>query len=293
MVLVVSSAVALQLIGITPASAVTGIKKITVASPTDSQSPKTATAFCPTGKRVIGGGGWVFAVNAADGNKVALTGLQPIHPIVAGLDDRYEATGAETGAGIVTNWSLQVYAICADASGLPGYEIRYAATQPSSNSVQAAQAVCLGGTRVLGTGGKIATASNQNPAGQVVLQVARASATGDIARVQAHEDADGYNGTWFVQSYAVCVNPPSGYEVVQAASPQTASESEKLAYADCPGTKRVHGAGAAIANTAPGNVSLQVIYPFEDLKTVEAFAVENTATSADWDFIVAQAICAY
>jgi hypothetical protein len=89
------------------------------------------------------------------------------------------------------------------------------------------------------------------------------------------------------------VNPPPGYELVYGQSEQRASESEKSATAVCPGSKVVHGAGAAITNVAPGSVSLRVVYPSYDPKRVVAVAVENTPTSQNWDFIVAQAICAF
>jgi len=121
--------------------------------------------------------------------------------------------------------------------------------------------------------------------------VARASGTGDIARAQAHEDADGFTGNWSVVSYAVCVQPPAGYEVVYASSDERLSETNKVATALCPGTKRVHGAGGAITKVAPGNVSLQAVVPIGE--RVQAIAVENTPTDESWDFIVAQAICAY
>jgi hypothetical protein len=282
--------VAAQLVGATPASAVTGLHKVTgPLSPIDSQSPKTVRAFCPPGEDVIGGGGQVFAVSAVDSAKVTLTQLQPVQRGGSRLA-QYVVTGAETTPGITGNWWVQAYALCVPASSLSGYQIVPEVTDPSSKPVQATAAVCPGGKVVIGTGGRIIQARDT---GQVVLQVARASGPGDIARVQAHEDADGYAGIWRVVSYAICVNPLPGYRVVFRESPERASESIKSAVAECPGDTRVHGAGAAITNTAPGNVSLQVVYPFNDLKRVRALAVENTPTNQNWDFIVAAAICAF
>ena len=52
------------------------------------------------------------------------------------------------------------------------------------------------------------------------------------------------------------------------------------------------GSGAAISNVAPGNATLQRIYPYNALDQVQAKAVENVPTDQSWDFIVAQAICA-
>lgn len=281
----VAAQVLVQVAGATPASAVTGLVKTSSLSATDSQPSKTATAYCPVGKRVTGGGGWVFALAAADSAKVTLTQLRPVHP--ASGQDSYVVTGWETTTTMTGNWWLEAYAICADAGALSGYQIVAASSTSSSLSRQAAAAVCPTGKRALGSGARIG-----NPGGEVGLQVARASGTGDITRGEAHEDANGYAGTWWVSAYAICVYPPAGYEVVYGSSAQQLSESEKIAFAVCPTGKRVHGAGAAISNLAPGGVSLQVIYPFNALNQVEAFAVENTPTSQNWDFIVAQAICA-
>lgn len=285
--------VAVQLAGAVPASAVTGLHKVqSPVSAYDSQSPKTVTAFCPLGERVIGGGASVLSDNAVVGKKLTLTQLRPVGSVI-NEKDRYVVTMAETTPGTTGNWAVGAQAICAPASSLSGYQIVPAATLASSESVQATAAVCPAGKVVIGTGGRINNGIDNGGFARVVLQVARASGPGDIARVQAHEGASGYSGSWNVTSYAVCVNPPPGYQVVFGESPERLSESEKLAFAICPGNKRVHGAGAAITNIAPGNVSLQNVDTTSLLKEVKASAVENTPTSQNWDFIVAQAICAF
>jgi hypothetical protein len=287
-IVVAAALVTVQLAAAAPASAVAGIQRVLSTDQViDSQATKSAHAYCPETKHVIGGGGWVAELGAAPTRRVTLTQLQPIR-LLDGIRDGYVATGAETFPGITGDWYVVAYALCANKNALSQWDIVPTQTFFSSESVQTAAAVCPAGTRVLGTGGKIV-----NPGGQVALQVARASASGDIARVQAHEDADGYSGDWSVVSYAVCVTPPPGYQVVYGQSGQIASEPEKDAFAVCPGSKVVHGAGGAITNVAPGNVSLRVVYPSYDPKRVDVLAVENTPTNQNWDFIVAQAICAY
>jgi hypothetical protein len=148
--------------------------------------------------------------------------------------------------------------------------------------------VCPAGQRVLGTGAKTSDLS-----GNVVLQVARPSASGDIARAQAHEDADGYSGGWSVTAYAVCAPPPPGYEVVFGRSSAAQSESLKYAVAACPAGKQLHSSGAAITDVAPGHVSLKSVFPNLAQGHALGVAVENTATNLNWDFIVASAVCAY
>jgi hypothetical protein len=286
--MVVAANVGIQLAGAGPAAAVTGIEKVdSPVSPTDSQQTHTARAQCPAGKWVIGGGGWAFAVAAADSAKVTLVELRPEHR-TDGTRDSFVATGSETTAAMTGNWWVQAYAICASPSGLSGYDVVATSNGVTSSPLKLeARAECDGGRRAIGGGARIT-----NPGRDVALQVARASGTGDIFRASAHEDADGYSGNWTVNAYAVCVNQPAGYQVVMTESAESDSEPEKIAFARCPAGKRVHGAGAAITDTAPGGVSLQVVYPFNALDQVEAFAVENTPVSQDWDFIVGQAICA-
>ncbi|MEI4234473.1 hypothetical protein [Roseovarius sp. D22-M7] len=287
-------------------SSITGLERVFSPQPSgDSQSPKSALAQCPSDKQVIGGGGWVHAVTrpqenlglpessselaeapnvaqaeGAGGERLVLTQLEP-------YQDGYQVTAAELAPGTDVDWWVQAYAICADAGSLSGQQVVSSATPLSSQSAQQAIAVCPEGKRTIGSGARI-----NAPEDKVVLQVARSSGPGDIVRAQGSAAPDGINRDWNVVAFAICVDPPPGYEIVYGESDERESEASKLAVAECPGNKRLHGAGAAITTDAPGNASLQLIYPFDDLRRVQAFAVENTPTDQNWDFIVAQAICA-
>ena len=278
-------------LGAAPASAVPGLEMVrSPASATNSLPSKTVVAYCPPGKRVIGGGGWVQEIGPIT-RKPALTQLRPLEQY-NGPRDAYMVTAAETTPGTTGDWWVQAYAMCANP--LPGLHIVQATTSQSSQPMQATAAVCPSGERVIGTGARVSTSTGDSAyVGEVVLQVARPSGPGDIARAQAHEDANDFPLPWSVTAYAICVAPPPGYQIVFAESPARDSESTKLAFAPCPGGKRLHSSGAAITNVAPGNVSLQRIFPDLDGGETQALAVENTPTSVDWDFIVATAICAY
>ena len=71
--LLVAAQVGRQLATGGPAAAVTGVEKVTgEVSAVDSQQTHTSRAVCPTGKFVIGGGGWAFSVAASDSAKVTL-----------------------------------------------------------------------------------------------------------------------------------------------------------------------------------------------------------------------------
>jgi hypothetical protein len=151
------------------------------------------------------------------------------------------------------------------------------------------QAHCPGDRVVLGVGAAVSTDS-----GQVGLQVARASLTETFSYAQASEDASGWLGIWYVTAYAVCVDEPAGYEIVQDPSPYEDSEADKSAESRCPAGTVVHGAGGSIKFNSSGDVALTriIVDPYGDDRSALAVAAEITSTTADWDFIVSQVICA-
>jgi hypothetical protein len=285
----VAVAAALMLVGAAHASsasaAVPGLQKVRAISAIDSASSKTATAYCPAGKRVIGGGGglvWDLQHHTRD---VVLTGLLPVHPLSG--PDSYAVTAHEDQGGTTETWWVESYAICADP--IAGMHTVVKGGTFGSASVQTTQPTCNAGERVLGTGGWI-----QDTGGQVGIQVSRASTTGTFSYFQAHEDADGYAGDWGQLGYAICAPAPAGYEIAQTGSPEALSEAEKAADTYCTAGKKTLSGGGAVAFSAPGNVFLtHVILAGAGLSNeVVAVADENVPTAANWDFIVGQAICA-
>ena len=289
MIMATAGLAAVQLAAAAPATAVPGLNRAVGASLIDSASGKSATAFCQPGERVVGGGGRVQSVGAYSA-RIALTQLLPVHSNTGTALDRFIVSGAETSPGTNSSWRVLAFALCAPASQqLSGYNIvESPPTLQSSQPRHATSVSCPGAQVALGTGGRII-----NPGGEVALQVARASIDGRLARVQAHEEADGYSGSWSVVAYAVCVDRPPGYEIVTGLSDQEASESIKFAEVSCPDGKQVHGVGAAVTDVAPGHVSLREINTLDDIDRVKAFAQEHTPTSQNWDFIVVRAVCAY
>jgi hypothetical protein len=79
--------------------------------------------------------------------------------------------------------------------------------------MQNPEAHCDPGEKVLGTGAQVSLTN-----GQVGLQVARASTTGNWSYAFAHEDPDGYQYGWYSWAYAVCAPEPAGYDVINAPS---------------------------------------------------------------------------
>jgi hypothetical protein len=203
----------------------------------------------------------------------------------------YVAAAAEVPPHAPGGWSVDAYAMCAEASSLDDWHIVTKSTDLTSDPVQRIAAVCPSGQRVLGNGARIATLVSGE--GDVALQVARASATGDIVRAQGHEDADAFFGQWRLSDYAICASPPAGYHIVTRESPSRDSEPFKQAVAFC-GPVNLLSAGAATSSLAPGNISLDRIVllgPIGSPNHLQGQAWENTHTSEDWDFIIARAIC--
>jgi hypothetical protein len=285
-----------QLAAATPASAATDLEVKWAVSANDSSHKPAVAAKCDSGWRVIGGGGSVQEFRGSEGrytHRLALTQLRP-----DGISNAYVVNGAETYPGTTNSWQVIAYAMCAKdsnpSSWLNGLDIVRQPTGSATSDVRATAAVCPAGKVVIGTGG--------------VLQVARPSHPGDIARVQAHEDVNGYfrNGypaSWSVTAYAVCAPKPPGYTVQFGESVTRASETEKLATASCAEVgRRLYSSGAAVTNTAPGHVSLQRILPVSGVEGPESLgsgiteftrALANSPYAEDWDFIVATSVCAY
>jgi hypothetical protein len=264
--------------GAQPAVAIPGLEKVTARSDTNSESPKNVTAFCPDGKRVIGGGGRVFATAAANSTKVMLIRLEPINAV---NQSGYVAGGVEVAPGIAGNWWVEAYAHCAPAPA--GHEIVRTDTSPSSASTQQTTAECTGDKRVFGTGARI-----QNSGGQVTLQLTRADGLRVIGRATAKEDADGFTGNWTLTAFAICANERPGFSQEGKISDTTPADVKAVTHT-CPDGTFVHNVAVASSGTPPGlattppGVALQTVFPADNLRTAQIRMVETTPTSVPWD----------
>jgi hypothetical protein len=278
--LMAGAAVAVQVAGMGAAhAAVTGVKQVTgPLSPVDSQPSKTVKATCPTGKRVVGGGGWAFATVAADETKVTLTELQPVHP--ASGQDYYEATGQEITPNITTDWWVQAFAVCADP--IPGLHIIPRVSDPHQFRIDS---FCLPGEMALGGGGSI-----DNPVNHIALSGVFPLGGGIAYTATVLPDSADFPGTWKVTAYAVCAPPPAGYEV-RIGQSDAGTAPVKVANAFCSAGKTLLGPGATAASVSPPGVALQVDFPSSGLKQVEGSAVATRPVTVDWGTVVATAIC--
>jgi hypothetical protein len=280
-----------------PGVRVTGVERV-IRSSVNSRAPvKSATATCPEGKQIVGGGIWTVADLS-----VMPTGLEPFRSAVSGRYS-YQVTAAALPPGPPSDWRIEAFAFCADP--IPGYEIVPRVTGFSAGNVQTADPVCPSGKRVLGSGARV-DFPPEEPKQGVGLQVARVDALGGMVRTQARRTTVGPSPSqWRLTGYAICSNQPFGYLVVGERSPEEGSERAKYAYADCPSLplsnwmarrRRFLSIGGAVTNVAPANISLGRLAPdrwWDGYADDSAFAtgVENTPTSADWDFIVVRIIC--
>jgi hypothetical protein len=94
-----------SVIGVGPRGApgVSGLEILNVVTATDSTTTKSATATCPTGKRVIAGGARALGAAGAD---IALKESYP--PTTT----QWAAVAKEVNA-VGGNWTLHVQAVCA------------------------------------------------------------------------------------------------------------------------------------------------------------------------------------
>ncbi len=272
--------------GAAPALAISGIEEVREISVIDSSPAKSAEAKCPAGKDVIGGGGGLVWDEQHQSYNVILTRLQPFHAW-NGRRDSYIVGASETSTGEADDWWIEAVALCADP--IPGLRVESEQGGFSSPSSRQVEAQCEPGEKVLGTGAQVSVTN-----GEVGLQVARASTTGDWSYAIAHEDPDGYQYGWYSWAFAVCAPEPAGYDVINAPSTAADSEPAKAGTATCPAGTALTGAGGATSFNAPGNVFLNriLVDPQFNGRSAEASAIEAFPTAADWDFIVGQAICA-
>jgi hypothetical protein len=92
------------------ASAVPDLQRVEVGNLSGSDTLQSATAFCPSGKQVIGAGG---SLHDAPSSRIALFGINPDPALT-----RVNTTGVEIAGGTTGNWTVHAYAMCASVERL-------------------------------------------------------------------------------------------------------------------------------------------------------------------------------
>ena len=278
---VLGLAVAAGSVAAEPAYAVDGIQLISVASASDSASPKSASATCPAGTVIYGGGGHLFN---ASGDQVRLSGLRPLVSLV-GLTG-FRATATEDDNGHAGAWSVTAYALCGPK--LPGWQVVWSTSPSTSNPWNSASVNCPAGKKVISAGAEVSHGDDD-----VVLQIIFPDASLDWVSTNAYEDETGYNGSWEVTAYAVCADPLFGLQRVIGLE---AVEGSHVAAAQCPAGYELLGLGGYSTGGAPsfGELYLNDLYPVNAApwQAVGIASEDETGFGDDW-ITVSFAICAY
>ncbi|GLY35652.1 hypothetical protein Amsp01_016760 [Amycolatopsis sp. NBRC 101858] len=243
---------------------------------TNQDSPKNAVAYCPSGTRLVGGGGW--ASDQGSG-KVMLTGVEPIRqgPNPPKLD-YYDVWARKTDPAFSGAWSLQAYAICAAGKGLPANSGMYQhSTDDQPAAFKSLSYRCAAEQRIVSAGTTTVYTGEHVPVG---VQLVRASGPLDITRSTAHT-ARGFGGNWKLTTTAICADPIPGVQVVsEVVNTATAAVT-------CPAGTSVYGAGVGGSLTDSGEAFVRGLYVSPDLRTVlGAFTVTPVGG------MVVQAVCA-
>lgn len=216
------------------AAPVPGLERIAVLSATNSANGKTATAACPTGKRLLGAGGDIVGAPG----QVEMDDIIPNAALTS-----VSVRGLEDQNGASATWRVGAYAICANpVAGL----VRIVATSVTDSADgKAATATCPAGKQVTGVGG-----DNIGGAGQVVMDdfIPYPNPATSV-QVLGNEDETGTTANWSVTAYAICA---SSAERVQAQGGPPEVGFPAAATASCPSGKQVTGAGHEITQAQLG-----------------------------------------
>jgi len=245
------------------------------ASETSSFSQRAATAFCPPGKVVVGGGG---DRSGGDG-QVGFVGLKPNDARTT-----FQAFAAEDQDSFAGNWNITSTAVCANASGLANYQVVTKRGGLDSIAAKGATATCPAGTRVLGAAANLVAHSSITYQNLVLDDV---TPHADLTRVSAFAltdpdgvPADGWaSPEWAMEAIAICAAPPAGLERVSATS--GFYSSDKLAIAECPSGKRLTGVGGEITGGF-GEVRMDWLAPIGDTLTVTEGREDQDGTTRNW-----------
>lgn len=224
----------------------TGVAIYTGVSLANSEERKHATARCPAGKRVLGGGARVVrALGGSTSGKVFVKSARPESTLTSGgFVDGYFALAVEWVGGYSDNWYLVAYAVCGDP--IEGLQIvqrgsnELSSTQPL---VRKSHASCPSGTKVIGTGGSISDGISNS----VSLRQIRPNQQGAYVFVEGIA-YPGYQTDFYVWAYAVCAKAPAGWHVVIDGNDFSPEQVQRTSVACPPGQpgqprKQVLGAG--------------------------------------------------
>jgi hypothetical protein len=228
-----------------PAQAIANPVVVSASSLLGSPANALATANCPAGTTVVGGGGQIVG-------PAGLVTLTRVIPDVA--TNSVTAWGVEAGAGTGLNWVVQAIATCDTViAGVVRVSVVSAFDAATPKTVQPQ---CPVGTYLTGIGYELA-----NGGGDVFPDDVTPNAVPDGATLTAFDS--GPAGNWSITGYALCAPLPAGAAVPVlrfAATPFNAVASKSITSPNCPAGTRAVGAGGEMTG-ALGNAILTNVAP--------------------------------
>jgi hypothetical protein len=184
----------------TPAAAagpITGVETIAATSQTDLLPLKWASAECPQGKVVIGGGA---AIDGAEDGVFFRSMVPGPHPVTG--RHRYLVTARDADS-VSEPWRVLAFATCADP--IASLHLRTITGPPHSDAVGYGRSFCGPSEALIGMGGAV----NGSPYRTFLQELSplawNTGITPVAAQVWAVEHPGGYDGQWSVTVHALCV----------------------------------------------------------------------------------------
>lgn len=237
---------------------------VKAVSAIDSAEPKSATAQCPAGM-VVTGGGFSTATGVGNDGSVVMDEMIIRDNFVTG-------TAYEDVNGTSANWGITVIAVCANP--VPGYEIKLGrSVNTGSEFEKPAVATCSPGKVVIGGGFGVT-----GGLGDVVVDELLPGSTQVFTK--AFEGKAGTTRNWFLDVYAVCAFQPQGWEIVNKTGP--IHSSGKITKLQCPAGKKVLGPMFDLTGSL-GQAHMLSVLPNEFRQEVSIGALpDDDGTTNSW-----------
>ncbi|GHJ46998.1 hypothetical protein Cs7R123_43400 [Catellatospora sp. TT07R-123] len=197
-----------------------------------------ATVACPTGKVAVAGGTQV----AGEGSRDFRTVLQESSP--SGSLWLIAARNNDS-----TAHTIGLYAVCATAPS--GYEVVRKDAVVTAGGFLRTYAVCPSGKVVLGGGAQV-VGSGSADFRTVIQETGPDSAMAGALKLWRTAVSNNDSVAHTIGFFAVCANPPTGYEVVRR-DVSVAAGGFLRTTANCPAGKAVLGGGGQVIDSSGAN----------------------------------------
>lgn len=241
-----------------------------------SEGTKTATAFCPPGKKVVSA---QYALTGPGQRDIRVTKVTPDQDLT-----RVFVEAAEVEGGTTQNWGVDAVAVCTNP--LTGRHRVDSEFPFSSQTRRTSVAECPAGERVLGVG-----YTTLGALGEVSIEALIPGF--EEVTVRAIEDETLTSSTWAVQAHAIC-GAPLPQLFVSTVTSTLDSTPSRTADAPCAGISVPLAAGGEIVSGGFGQTFFDTMevqnLASGDIGRVTALE-DKTGNPSNWQ-IKSYAICA-